>query len=195
MLQSGQAMAATMACDALPAMECTTMGFVATDTDNRLLEGPQLEAWEALVHAFGLMSRALDMEVQHVHDISLREYEVLLKLFHAPGHELTMTDLGARVNLTQSGISRSVGGLEKRGFVRRRRCGDDGRVWWAQLTDAGLAKLHEARATHHDRVRSMFSAHLSEDEAKQMSSVLGRILEHEDPCEVAREVMGEDASC
>jgi DNA-binding MarR family transcriptional regulator len=53
------------------------------------------------------------------------------------GAPLTQSQLGSRLRLEKSTISRLVGQLEERGWVERRRAEHDGRVLLLALTDQG----------------------------------------------------------
>jgi DNA-binding MarR family transcriptional regulator len=61
----------------------------------------------------------------------------LLELGRATG--LTQTELGARLRLDKSTVSRLVAGLERRGWLRRERAIADRRAVCLRLTPAGVA--------------------------------------------------------
>ena len=50
-----------------------------------------------------------------------------------------MGELAERLLLSRSGITRLVDRLQRQGLVERHRCSDDGRGFFAVLTDAGGA--------------------------------------------------------
>jgi DNA-binding MarR family transcriptional regulator len=53
-------------------------------------------AWVRLLRAHAELTRRMDANLRAAHDISLREYEVLLALADAPGHRLRRVDLADR---------------------------------------------------------------------------------------------------
>lgn len=59
---------------------------------------------------------------------------------------LPQHELGARLRLEKSTVSRLVGQLESRGWVQRRKRDGDGRVVWLELTEAGRAAAAELAA-------------------------------------------------
>jgi len=70
-------------------------------------------------------------------DISYVEYRALRVLEKA--EYVTMQNLGLQLGFTKSGATRIVDRLERAGYVRRERGGDDHRVCCVTLTDAGRA--------------------------------------------------------
>ena len=73
--------------------------------------------------------------------LPLSRYDVLLNLAEAPGGRLRMQELSASVLLSKSGLSRLVDRMVAAGLVRRERCEDDRRGWFAVLTDQGRSAL------------------------------------------------------
>ena len=59
-----------------------------------------------------------------------------------------MGELADRLLLSRSGITRLVDRLERQGLLARERCADDGRGYFAALTDAGRAEARAARPDH-----------------------------------------------
>ena len=64
----------------------------------------------------------------------------------APGGKLRMGELADRLLLSRSGITRLVDRLARQGLIERERCKDDGRGYYALLTDAGSASCSRAPA-------------------------------------------------
>lgn len=104
-------------------------------------------AWHDLSVRYHRISCALDRELQAAHALSGSEFEVLEQLHGADEHSRRMSDLGERVHLTQSALSRVVGRLEKDGLVQRTMCAQDRRSVFVALTDAGSTRYEQARPT------------------------------------------------
>lgn len=100
---------------------------------------------------------------------------MLLHLVDARGRQLRRIDLAERVLLTPSGITRLLNGLECAGFVKGGDCASGGRVVYAPLTDAGLAKLREASSTHLAGVGASFIERFDSQELEQLGSSLARL--------------------
>ena len=106
-----------------------------------------LASWIAYLRSHAAIKRQLNADLLEGHDLTLSDYEVLLRLSQAEGHEMRRIDLAESVLLTASGITRLLDGLERAGFVEKGACASDARVSYARLTDAG----HESCARRRSR--------------------------------------------
>ncbi len=152
------------------------MALTRETADGRQLTQVELGAWRGLLRLHSSLIRELDAELIAMHRLPLRSYEVLVHLGAAPGRRLRMSDLSRSVLLSPSGVSRLVDRLESEGFVCRRRCEMDGRGFFAVLTDAGEARLCEARPTHLAGVRRLFLSHFTADELRRLGAMLEQAL-------------------
>ena len=144
---------------------------VRTETAERI----DLEAWTRFLRAHAAVTRQLNAELLAEHGLTINDYEVLLFLARAPERKLRRVDLAERVLLTASGITRLLEGLERDGYVRRAACDFDRRVTYAQLTDAGLAKLRAASQTHREGISRVFASRFSEEELRTLARLLDRL--------------------
>jgi DNA-binding MarR family transcriptional regulator len=140
------------------------------------LDDSELRAWRGLLRVHASLSKALDAELDRQHDLPLTSYEVLVYLADAEGQKMRMCDLASSVILSRSGLTRLVDRLERDGLLVRESCASDARGAFAKLTPAGHEKLVAARATHLAGVRSLFLAHLSDEERDVLGSVWDRVL-------------------
>ena len=108
------------------------------------LNGRELASWGGFLRVYGVLARELDGELTTQHGITLSDYEVLLFLASTAERRMRMSELADSVLISQSGITRLVDRLTRRGLVKRERCSADRRGLFAVLTDDGLAKLREA---------------------------------------------------
>lgn len=139
------------------------------------LSGNELRAWQALLHAYHDVVRTLDREMQDEHELTLADYDVLLRLAPAPNKALRMSDLAERVLMSPSGTTRLVDRLTKRGLVERQEDPADGRVAMAHLTEAGARHLRRAAKTHLRGIREHFTGRLSETQLRQVADGLETI--------------------
>ena len=103
-----------------------------------------LSAWRLLLTAHATVTELLEHELVAERGLPLSRYDVLLNLAEAPGGRLRMQELSASVLLSKSGLSRLVDRMVEAGLVRRERCEDDRRGWFAVLTDQGRSALRRA---------------------------------------------------
>jgi DNA-binding MarR family transcriptional regulator len=136
---------------------------------------PEISAWVGLLRAHASATRRFNAELVAEHGLTLNSYEVLLHLARADGRRLRRVDLADRVVLTPSGITRLLDGLERSGYVERASCETDARVTYAQLTDAGEAKVREAAETHVAGIRGFFRERFSRDELEALGGLLERL--------------------
>jgi DNA-binding MarR family transcriptional regulator len=136
----------------------------------------ELGAWRGFLRAHAALAKVLDAELVAAHGLSLSSYEVLLLLEGAPGGRLRMSELAQSVLLSRSGISRLADRLEADGLIERVVCETDRRGLHAVITDAGRARLREARPTHLAGVRERFLAHFSRSELDQLAAFWERLL-------------------
>jgi DNA-binding MarR family transcriptional regulator len=139
------------------------------------LSPAELAAWRGFLQAYALLVRRLDAELEREHGLALTSYEVLLFLAGAPDRRLRMSELAASLLLSQSGATRLVDRLARRGLVRRERCETDGRGFYAVLTPGGAELLAEARPTHLGGVRRLFLERLSAGELAVLAAVWERL--------------------
>src|ERR671918_2476056 len=140
-----------------------------------LLNSEELAAWRGLLRAHAGITKALDAELLREHDLPLSSYEVLLFLADSPRGRLRMSELADGVLLSRSGLTRLVDRMERDGLLRRQRCEDDQRGFFAEITDEGRELFSRARRTHLDGVRERFLNHLSTDEQRTLAALWEKV--------------------
>ena len=133
-----------------------------------------MRAWTRLLRAHAAATRLLNAELQAEHGLSVSDYEALYLLSRADGSRLKRIDLSRRLALTPSGVTRLLEGLEAAGLVARTVCPTDLRVAYAELTNAGAAKLEAASCGHVGSIRELFEEHFADGEIDELSELLGR---------------------
>jgi len=116
----------------------------------------------ALLPAVTAMLKAFDADLLRAERMTHSEFLVLMFLSEAPARTLRLSELAALTQKSLSAVSRAVGRLENDGLVRRVQAAEDGRGFNAVLTDAGLAGLEHARATHAASIRRHLIDHLGD---------------------------------
>lgn len=134
-----------------------------------------LDAWVRLLRGHSATVRELNAQLISDWGLTINDYEALLLLSHADGERLRRTDLVRNLQLTASGVTRLLDGLECGGLVEKAHCESDARVTYAVLTDAGRTKLKDASCSHVAAIRELFEARYSEAELQTLAELLGRL--------------------
>jgi DNA-binding MarR family transcriptional regulator len=137
-------------------------------------------AWRAVLQVQNRVLRAIERDLAAAGRLPLSWYDVLLELNGAPGHRLRMQDLGERVVLSRSRVSRIVDELEREGLVERRPDPRDARAMLATLTPEGRRAFRRTAPVYLRGIQRHFAAHLSEAEQKAVTEALQQVLDHHD---------------
>jgi DNA-binding MarR family transcriptional regulator len=140
------------------------------------LSPAELGAWRGMLRVHSALVKALDAELLAAHGLPLSSYEVLINLDAAPDHRRRMSELADSVLLSRSGMTRLVDRLERDGLLERDQCTDDGRGWFAVLTERGAEVLASARATHLAGIRERFLQHFDEAELQRLAVGWDRVV-------------------
>jgi DNA-binding MarR family transcriptional regulator len=149
----------------------------ATRAEHRatLLSRDELGAWRGLLRVHANMTKTLDADLMREHRLPLSSYEVLLFLADSPVGRMRMSELADSVLLSRSGLTRLVDRLERDGLLRRQRCEQDQRGWFAEITDEGRELFERARVTHLDGVRERFLSRLAPDEQRTLAALWEKV--------------------
>jgi DNA-binding MarR family transcriptional regulator len=137
-------------------------------------------AWGALLQVHAALVPALDRRLQSAVGLPLSWYDVLLELAAAPERRLRMTDLGERVVLSRTRVSRLVDEMVAHGLLSRVGNPEDGRSAYASLTQEGLARYRKAAPVYLDGIDELFAGRLTDAELRTITGALGRVLEPRD---------------
>lgn len=102
--------------------------------------------WLSLTNIQIRVENKLESILQETHQLTLKEFYVLLFLSQAPNKKLKLQQLQNMVGLSQSAMSRLVSRFEAKGCgtLRRHVCIDDRRAIFTALTESGEEKLEKA---------------------------------------------------
>jgi len=139
------------------------------------LDEGEMAAWRAYRVSSILLEGQLHRELVDAHDITLADYEVLVRLAERPDHRMRMSVLATEVASSKSRVSHQIARMERAGLVERDNCSSDGRGVYAGLTEAGMAKLREAAPTHVAGVRQHMINLTTEAQQATLAKVFERI--------------------
>ena len=143
-------------------------------TDDRITP-EQLEVWRMFLRVHARLIRRLDDDLQTRHNLPLAWYDVLVRLVEADNHRLRMSELADRVMLSPSGLTRLVDRLVTEGLVRREQAEQDGRGFYAVLTDEGYGRLRDASGTHLRGIRDYVISRYTDEELRIVAAYLSRL--------------------
>lgn len=128
----------------------------------------------ALARASAVVTNRLDRSLSGFHGLGFQDFSILYHLSRAPGQRLRRIDLAHRLEVTPSGVTRSLLPLEKRGLVDREDDPTDARATHACLSKSGKRLLADALET----ARQLGAESLREvpkDQAAALYQVLARL--------------------
>ncbi len=118
-----------------------------------------------------LLNDRLDADLRAGFDLSLPEYEVMVRLSENDG-AMRMAQLADSLAHSRSRITHTITRMERAGLVERRSSTDDGRGRVAALSDRGFELLREAAPIHVKGVRDYLIDLVGEDDF----AALGRVM-------------------
>ena len=119
----------------------------------RWLDVEQQSSWRSFVVGVTLLLDRLDADLQHDFDLSLTEYEILVRLSERPARQMRMAQLADALAHSRSRVTHTVTRMEKAGLVHRTSSPEDGRGIVCRLTDQGYDLLVSAAHVHVTGVR------------------------------------------
>lgn len=141
----------------------------AADRDDNL----DLRLWLRLISCTSMIENTVRRRLRSEFDITLPGFDVLAQLDRAP-LGLSMSELSARLMVTNGNVTGLVDRLVGRGLVGRRADPQDQRVQVVRLTRKGRALFDRMAPAHHDWVGEMMGG-LKPAELQRLFASLGRL--------------------
>jgi DNA-binding MarR family transcriptional regulator len=120
-----------------------------------------------------LLLDRLDADLQHDFDLSLTEYEILVRLSERPERQMRMAQLADALAHSRSRVTHTVTRMQNAGLVTRSSSPEDGRGIVCRLTDEGYAVLVAAAHVHVSGVRDYLVDLVSPEDFR----ALGRVMD------------------
>jgi DNA-binding MarR family transcriptional regulator len=135
------------------------------------------DAWGALLRVHAALVPLLDRELQAKHHLPLAWYDVLLELNYGPDRRLRMSELGERVTLSRTRVSRLVDEMTAAGMVVREANPDDRRSAYAVLTAKGRTVFRQAAPTYLDGIDEQFGTAMTLAELTTIKNALEKVIQ------------------
>ncbi len=143
----------------------------------RWLDADQQRAWRALVLGTTLLFDRLDDDLRRHHNISLAEYEILVRLSERDG-QMRMAQLADAMAHSRSRITHTIKRMERSELVERCDSPDDGRGVVAKLTERGALLLSNVAPTHVEGVRDHLVDLANDDDFRAMGRVMNAVSDN-----------------
>jgi DNA-binding MarR family transcriptional regulator len=134
-----------------------------------------LDVWARLLRGNAGMRRVLTADLRGDDGLTVNQYAALLLLWQAEHHQMRRIDVAAGLQLSPSGVSRLLDGLERCGLVKKGESQRDARITYAVLTAAGREKLEQASRSHRAAVDAVFAERYSNHELETLIELLERL--------------------
>jgi DNA-binding MarR family transcriptional regulator len=139
-------------------------------------EDPAVDAWRGLLVTHSRLVPAVEADLRAAGQIALSWYDVLLELNAAPERRLRMSELGQRVVLSRTRVSRIMDELAAAGLAERQPDQADGRSSFAVLTAAGRDALRRAWPVYREAIRRHLAAGLTLPQCRELAALLDQVI-------------------
>ena len=142
------------------------------DSETAWLDEDEQRSWRALLMGMTLLQDRLDADLRRACDLSLVEYEILVRLSEREGRKMRMAQLADALAHSRSRVTHTVARMESAGLISRSSSPEDGRGVIASMTDKGYELLARMAHVHVDGVRS----HLVDLISREDFAAVGRVM-------------------
>jgi DNA-binding MarR family transcriptional regulator len=156
----------------------------------RWLDADQQASWRAFAVGVTLLLDRLDADLQRAYDLSLTEYEILVRLSERPERSMRMAQLADALAHSRSRVTHTVARMQKAGLVARSTSPEDGRGIVCTLTDRGHDLLVEAAPLHVQGVREYLVDLASTDDFAALGRVMNAVTDRLIECHPEADIRG-----
>lgn len=147
----------------------------ATEQEVRWLTAEQQRHWRAFRDGVALLFDALSRDLETCSNLSVHEYEVMVRLSEAPERALRMSQLASDIGHSRSRLTHTIARMEDAGLVERVACASDARGVNCVLTEAGWARLVAAAPGHVASVREHLVDVLSDEQLAAVGDAMDTV--------------------
>ena len=142
------------------------------------LDEEQQRSWRALLMGMTLLQSRLDEDLRRACDLSLVEYEILVRLSECPGRRMRMAQLADALSHSRSRVTHTVSRMEHAGLVLRGSSPEDGRGVVASMTGKGWDLLVRIAPTHVSGVREHLVDLVSPEDLRAVGRVMNAVADN-----------------
>ena len=155
---------------------------LASDDTSTLIA---VENMAHLVRTYGVLYDTVT-DLLAPYELSFAQFNLLIILYKSPNRHLQMSEIGERMSVTRTNITKLVDCLERSGLVRRADQPGDRRVVLAELTDAGSTLMQSLVPRYFDNIRRLW-AYMEPEDCMLLTHLL---LKLRDSLKANREIQG-----
>jgi DNA-binding MarR family transcriptional regulator len=152
----------------------TKIGHSWAMTDHHLCES-HVTAWIRLTRVSQSCMEGVEADLKAAGFPPLVWYDVLLELRRAPEERLRNNEIGGKILLSKSNVTRVVDRLEAKGLVRREDCAEDRRGAFVAITEEGRDLQARMWPVYRESLTRRFGERLTEREARQLGALLAKL--------------------
>ena len=142
------------------------------------LDAGQQRTWRAFLMGTTLLMDRLDDDLRRAFNISLVEYEILVRLSESEGGQLRMAQLADALAHSRSRVTHTVARMEAAGLVQRSTSPEDGRGILATMTPKGHDLLVRVAPVHVTGVRDHLVDLVSPEDLAAVGRVFDAVSDH-----------------
>jgi DNA-binding MarR family transcriptional regulator len=147
------------------------------EAEPRWLDADQQRSWRALVLGYTLLSDRLDDDLRRHANLSLTEYEILVRLSERDG-SMRMAQLADALAHSRSRVTHTIKRMERAELVQRTTSPDDGRGVIASMTDKGWQLIRDIAPIHVEGVRDHLVDLVSDEDLAALGRVMNAVADH-----------------
>jgi len=142
------------------------------------LDEDQQRSWRALLMGMTLLLDRLDDDLNRACNLSLTEYEILVRLSESDGRRMRMAQLADALAHSRSRVTHTITRMERQGLVTRTSSPEDGRGVVASMTDQGWDLLVRIAPMHVAGVRRHLVDLVSREDFAAVGRVMDAVADH-----------------
>lgn len=148
------------------------------DPQTKWLNEDEQDSWRALMIGMTLLLDRLDDDLHRTCNLSLVEYEILVRLSEREDRQMRMAQLADALAHSRSRVTHTVARMERAGLVVRTSSPEDGRGVVAALTDEGYELLTKMAHVHVTGVRTNLVDLASPEDFQALGRVMNAVADH-----------------
>jgi DNA-binding MarR family transcriptional regulator len=147
-------------------------------SDTKWLDEDEQRSWRALLMGMTLLLDRLDDDLRRACDLSLVEYEILVRLSEREQRQMRMAQLADALAHSRSRVTHTISRMEHAGLVTRSSSPEDGRGVVATMTEQGYDLLVRMAHVHVSGVRDHLVDLVTRDDFLAVGRVMNAVSDN-----------------